>query len=196
MDRLGFAAAEIVGVARMSAAPQAGQSTLPTADERKQQIRMRGVMAPGELAILSEFGLHLVKLLLTDQRWNEGHREPLGRSDRCGAPARSNRLQRRTTPTRRTAGDAPGVDVACIGRIGQDAAHTARLPTRFACGRRQTLGGEVFGYSPQAPTRLEIAGEDLTDDGGLGGLDPDGRRIAGVVQSQPIAVGRARPGQD
>src|SRR5262245_14367440 len=64
VDRMGFATADIVGIPGVEGASQAGQAALPAADQRPQQIGMRGVVTPGELAIERKFGLYSVELLL------------------------------------------------------------------------------------------------------------------------------------
>ena len=83
--------------------------------------------------------------------------------------------------------DLARVDLARVGGIGQDAVHAARTPERFAPGRRNALRREIVGESRQTSCRLQRAGEDLTDDGRLSGLDPERLpdRVAGRAPVEP-----------
>jgi len=107
---------------------------------------MRGVVAPSELAIVRQFRLHLVELFLVDQRRDGSYGQPSSGIDLSSAlRVRSNGLQRRVAHTRWPRPGAPGIDVAGVGGIGQDAVHGARTPAGFAHGRRNALRREIFG---------------------------------------------------
>ena len=72
-----FTPADVVIIARRARSAKAGQPAAPAADQGAPQIRVCLVVAPRELTVLQELGLHLVESLLGDDGWDHGHRQPL-----------------------------------------------------------------------------------------------------------------------
>ncbi len=109
---IGPAAAQIIVVARGQGAPRAGQETLATTDQATEQIVMRRIIPPGELAIAIETPLRGIKRVLTHDGWHRDG-QPLFRRGWLVTLARANRLQGRLAGAR-----WGGARAAPIGRSG------------------------------------------------------------------------------
>src|SRR5512138_3168962 len=74
-----LASAGVVGIAMPRIrTPCAGQVTSSTTDQGTQQIRMGRIVAAGKLLVVSQSGLHLVKLFLLQDSRHLSYGYPLG----------------------------------------------------------------------------------------------------------------------
>jgi hypothetical protein len=73
-----FVLADVVGIG--PSRPAGGsQLTMAATDQGAQQVICRMIVAASATLIEREFPLHLFELLLSDQRWNLRHQEPVVR---------------------------------------------------------------------------------------------------------------------
>src|SRR3954463_7213424 len=113
-----LAATAIVAIPRGQTAPLTRQATHATTDEGPQQIGMSRIVATSKLPVLRSFVLHAFELLLGDNGRDRRNRDPV--LPRSHSPGRS----RRAGAARLL--EAPGIDLAGVDRVGQDAAQGLR----------------------------------------------------------------------
>src|SRR5262249_28451796 len=82
-----------------------------------------------------------------------------------------------------------------VGRVLEDASDTRHVPARLAGGSENAGLGEAQSETVYSRTWLKIPGEHLLDDGGRGGSEVQAGRIAWMLGIEPVAKGRATPGQ-
>src|SRR6185437_14802532 len=87
----------------------------------------------------------------------------------------------------------PGVHPTGVDRIGQDPADRREAPEGLAGRRGDAHLVEVLDQPEQGVAVLQVPGEYLGDDGGLGRFLVDPRGVARPVGRDAIAVGRAGP---
>ena len=88
-----------------------------------------------------------------------------------------------------------GVDVAGVGRVPKDPRTEASLQHGLPEGEADAELAEVADQPMQGAAALGVPGEHLGDDGRLGRVEVDARRVAGPVGRHPVAVRGAGPGE-
>src|SRR5262249_53306763 len=188
------AVADVVAVAIPGRAGGRAEATAAATDHGPQQVVVLGVVARGALLIDRQFLLHPSEFLLADDR---GHRERdpfLLRPRDLRAPG-PDRAQRRAPAARGPVAGPIAVDPADGGRIAQDAADGAALPAGLAGRARDALPGQPRRDRRERRPLLEIPGEDLPDDLGAVGIEPQAGRIARALGIGLVAEGDAHPRQ-
>ncbi|MEI2773424.1 MAG: hypothetical protein V9G98_25535 [Candidatus Competibacter sp.] len=105
-------------------------------DQGPQQVRMDGIVAAREGAVLREFALDPVELVLTHDHGHGRHWNPLRRGCRDGGimgPAYW--MSGRAPDTGWTIASPARVDLAGVHRIGENPAHGGQAPEGLAGGR-------------------------------------------------------------
>src|SRR3954462_2054276 len=187
LKRRQLPAKAIVAIARRQTAPLTRQATHATTDEGPQQIGMSRIVATSKLPVLREFVLHAFELLLGDNGRDRRNRDPV--LPRSHAPGRSRRAG-----TARLL-EAPGIDLAGVDRVGQDAAQGLHVPAALTPRRRHPVLVQLLGQAIETASLLSIPDEHLSDCGGFGRVLAQASRVTGVIGIHTVAVRRLRPGQ-
>ena len=112
------------------------------------------VVALGEAAVAGQPGLHAVELLLADEGRDLGHQDPLLPRRVHPAHGRALARRRRRAPLQRAAAmPAVAIDLAGIGRVGQQAADAGQVPAGQArrCPDRRAAPAGVPASRSCAP---------------------------------------------
>src|SRR5258708_6263969 len=142
-----LAMAYVVRIATSAASTHAAEPTGATTDHCAEKIGIGGIVASGKLLIVRQFCLDQIKLLLTDNRGNLGHRGPLllgglGMS----SPASANGNERRVPPTCLSRTTSPNVNCSCVDGIGENASNGCLVPPRSSTRTRDAQIHEVLGH--------------------------------------------------
>ncbi len=153
-------------------------------------------MATGKGLVLGELGLNQGEVLLTDQRRDLGDRNPFLRwHRRTAVVGMSNGVRRGAANARWTGTCAASVDLARVRGVAQDAAQRRQAPPDLPGWGADLLLMQAVRDLVETHARVEIGRKDGGDDRRLHGLDLHAGGITGVIGMQPVAVGRACPGQ-
>src|SRR5215204_6268962 len=187
VKRRQLAATAIVAITRRQTAPLTRQATHATTDAGTQQIGMSRIVATSKLPVLRSFVLHAFELLLGDNGRDRRNRDPVlpgshspGRSRRAGAT----RLL-----------EAPGIDLAGVDRVGQDAAQGLHVPAPLNPRGRHPVLVQLLGQAIETASLLSIPDEHLSDCGSFNSVLAHASRVTGVIGIHTVAVRRLRPGQ-
>jgi hypothetical protein len=191
-----LAGAGVVAVPMDGGPRQAGQATHAAADQASQQVGVRLVVALRETAVAGEPRLHAVELLLADEGRDLGHQDPvLARRIHPAHGGALARCRRRAPLQRAAAMPAVAIDLAGIGRIGQQGPDAGQVPACQPRRRPDPAPLQQPCQRAEAVRFLRVPGEHLAHDGRLGLLDADTGGIARAVRVDPVAERRSGPRQ-
>src|SRR3972149_5555200 len=172
----------IVCIARMQLARCATEVASTAAHQTPQQVFMGSVIAAGNLLVVGQLGLDLLKLLQLNDSWNIRNRDPFFRGDWSMAsiwPA--NWMGGRTAQARLDHAGTSHENSTGIRGIGQDTSCGCCVPVFATLGCRDTHFIQMLDQSVEGSVFLQIKCKHLTHDRRFRFVGRNFGRISGVI---------------
>lgn len=169
--------------------------TAPAADQSAQQIQVHLIVLCRHLTIIHQPLGSGVKLLPWEDHGDGRHSNPFCRvpDAACSIPT-ANWSQRTAAGLCRAHVHPVGKDLTRIGGIGQQAAQRRRAPDGAPVWRCDAETGQPLDHGRDGGS-VDVLGEDLAHDGGLGIVNTYSSWIARVIRFETEVKGSLGPGQ-
>jgi hypothetical protein len=186
----------IVCIARMQLARCATEVASTAAHQTPQQVSMGSVIAAGNLLVVGQLGLDLLKLLQLNNGWNICNRDPIFRWDWSMASVwPAHWMGGRTAQARLDHAGTSYINSTGIRGISQDTSCGCCVPVFATLGCRDTHFIQMLDQSVEGSVFLQIKCKHLTHDRRFRFVDRNFGRISGVIWIDLKPINRFSPRQ-
>ena len=196
VNHIRLSSTHIVYIARMQLTSCATEVASTAAHQTPQQVFMGSVIAAGNLLIVGQLGLDLLKLLQLNNSWNIRNRDPfflwnLGMASIWPA----NWMGGRTAQARLDHAGTSYVNSTGIRGIGQDTSCGCCVPVFATLGCRDTHFIQMLDQSVEGSVFLQIKCKHLTHDRRFRFVDRNFGGVSGVIWIDLKPINRFSPRQ-
>ncbi len=196
VNRIRLSPTYVICIAGVQLARCAAEVASTTAHQTPQQVGMGSVVAAGNLLIVRQFGLDLLKLLHLNNGWNICNRDPFFQGDWRMAPIwPANGMGGRTAQARLDHAGTSYENSTGICGIGQNTACSGCAPVFATLGCRDPHFIQMLDQTIQRCIFLQIKGKHLTYDRRVRFVDHNFGGISGTIWINLKPINRFGPGQ-